>query len=161
MKVSTTTDGKTFTLTRENDQDHQFIDAVDFQGRLYVEKVERTANRNEHGAFQNVSVVLRVDGKCEQALRDQSGSKALSALREVLRLGLGEQTNDLVTRLIRLESNLQPQEQLATTLEQLHTMLQALRVVVVKQETVINKLVRTHGNPPVEKTAIVAEGGAA
>lgn len=109
-----------------------------------------------------VGMVIDVDPNSPQELRAKASSQALSALRQVFRLGLGDSADDLVARLARFEGNLQPQEQLTAALKHLQSMLEALSLVVSKQEAVINALVRAHSDAPVRvEGGIVAQGGAA
>lgn len=104
-----------------------------------------------------IGCVWDVQQHAQQGLAAQSACETFSALQKMVRLGLGEHTNDLVARLGRIESQLQPQEQLAPVLKHLQSMLGVLVVEVGQQKAVINALMRTHGDSPVDETPIVKE----
>lgn len=157
MKVSTQ-DGKTFTLARENEADHQFIDAIDFHHCLRLHGMVRESVAGDGRApYQNAAALIEVDSQSEASLRANAASQALGALGEVFSLGLAEAADDLMARLARIERYVQTHEQLSASLEELKTMLQSDLSVVVKQEPVVNELGGTHGISPVVEAAIVKE----
>jgi hypothetical protein len=164
MKVKTE-DGKTFTLTRECEADHQFIDAVASDKHIHRASMV-PGPKNENGAWQYQSAVIVVSYDSDEALWAKAGGQALGSMRNLFRLGLSQPTNEFVARfpgdqLGGGQVHVQPQEEFAATLEKLQTMLEALRLVVVKQEAVLNVLVCAHSEALVVEKSIVAQGGAA
>jgi hypothetical protein len=150
----TTADGKTFTLTRETEIDHQLLDQLEGARSAYVIDVQRTTQPG--GGFATDAVSVVVDRLSEPALVAQSGRQALSALGQLFSLGLGEAAQH--GHVSTTATNPQAQEQLASSLVQLQMMLQALRDVVVKQEIVVQKISCAHGSPLfVAENAIVKE----
>lgn len=158
MKVSTP-DGKRFTLTRETDADRQLIDALDIERCVFVEGVVRRSHHNEHGGVENNCALLLVSRNSQEALRAKAGRQALSALGELLRLGLGEAAQH--RHVGATAADPQAYEQRAAVAVELQAVLQTLCGEVVQQETVPKEMVRAHGVSPKVETATVAQGGAA
>ena len=152
MLVSTA-DGKTFTLTRETNTDHQLLDALDLNRHISVESIARVSD--ERGGQQNKSVTLCINRNSQESIRADAGREVLSALGQLIRLGLREAAqNGLVGT---APTNPQPQEQLSTCLVQLQVMVQALGEVVRKQEVVIEEMRSAHDGSSSE-TTILAQG---
>lgn len=125
---TTTHDGKTFTLSVENEIDQLFIDALNNNRTAYTVSTERTAHPS--GGTTNTALTLICDLVCEQSLRTQAGSQALRAIGQIIGLGLSEATGG--RHIAGLSINPKAQEQFAPSLEQLQVMADALGKVVRK-----------------------------
>lgn len=154
MKTSTT-DGKSFQLIAETPEDFDLIGALDIQRSVFVTAVHRTPEANH---WLSSGVTLLVDMKSPQARSAHADREARSAIGQVFRLGLSEAAQHRLVNTLSADPKLQ--EQLTTGFEELQSVLESLREVIVKQEVVIKELRRTHGEPLVVKNAILAEGGA-
>lgn len=152
----TTTDGKTFTLRRETDADKQLLESLDLANQAHVIDVLRTTSNGS--AFITEAVVIEVSRHGEHALKAQSGRQALSALGQLVSLGLREAAHH--GHVSATPTHPQAQEQLTALLVQIQMVLESLRNIVSKQELMLQKMNCPHNTPTVVETAIVVEGGA-
>lgn len=156
--ITTTTDGKTFVLTGQSEQDFALIDALDLDGRhLRFTGTGRT--RAQTAGFVNISATLRVDPDSAESLRADTGREVVRAFSQLIRLGLREAA--LHGHVSTDAADPQAQEQFAASLEQFQLMLQAFGSVVVQQEAVLQKMRRAHGDAFEVVLPIVPNGGAA
>jgi len=110
------------------------------------------------GCAKVVGCVWDVACHLQQESEAQAGSQAISALRQMLGLGLGDPADDLATWATHFTGYVQAHKQLAARLEHLDAVLQALGVEVVNQKTMIHALMRTHSDTSlVVETCIVKE----
>jgi len=94
----------------------------------------------------------------QQESEAQAGSQAISALRQMLGLDLGDPADDLAAWATHFAGYVQAHKQLATSLEHLNAVLQTLGLEVVNQKTMFNTLMRAHdGAPVVVEAPIVKE----
>lgn len=155
---TSTTDGKVFELRAESEADQLFIEALDMQGtslrweRMVRERIPYS------GAFANVGAVLCIDTMHPASVRAHAGRQALSALGQLISLGLGEAANNRVV--LATPTDPQTQEQLTACLVQLQVVTGALLGIIGgKQEFVGKDVVGTHGSAPVVEKTIVDAGG--
>lgn len=85
---TTTTDGKTFTLRRETEADQQLLDQLEHACWACAVDVQRAPRQG--GGFITEAVVIEVDRQGEHGLVAESGRQALSALGQLVSLGLRE-----------------------------------------------------------------------
>jgi hypothetical protein len=94
MQVSSQ-DGKTFTLKVEREEDHALVDALFLDNHVHVAPDGRVlSERDAKGGRSLIGISLCVDPQSPRALRDKAASQALSALGQLLNLGLREAADD-------------------------------------------------------------------
>mgnify|MGYP000887867943 CR=1 FL=1 len=144
MKVNTT-DGKSFTLTGENENDRAFLDALDIAGTPPVVVMMFRTKDAASRAYINTGAQLLIDRTQPQSVRSDAASQALGALGKLFSLGLREAAQD--GHVGPSAANPQPQIQATASLVELNSVLHALRDVIVQQELVLQKMVRAHDSP--------------
>lgn len=133
------------------------IDALNLNGTIELVRMVRKPNPAGAG-WHNHGAMLRVDRCSPRALEAYAGRQAISALRQLFCLGLGESAGD--GHISADAANPQAQEQLAASLEKLQLVVQTLGEVVSQQGAVLQKMQCAHG-ASVGETAIVAQQGGA
>lgn len=157
MQTTAGPDGHTYTLAAQTAADFAFIDALDEHHAVAVQQITRRAWQS--GGYTASSAVLTVNSKSPEALEAQTARQFLRAVRELLRLGLGE---DALHSHIGLDTaNPKTQEQIAALLKQLQLVLQLGTLAICKPEGVREKVDAAHSDTPCSEKAIVAQGGAA
>lgn len=152
-----TAENTTFLLFAGEPVTQDLIDALNLNGTIELVRMVRKPNPAGAG-WHNSGAMLRVDRCSPRALEAYAGRKAISALRELFYLGLGESAGD--GHISADAANPQAQEQLAASLEKLQLVVQALGEVVSQQGAVLQKMQCAHG-ASVGETAIVAQQGGA
>ena len=153
MNVSTP-DGINFRLEAVNSDEDRLLDQLDNARAAYVTNTERTPLN--WGGAANTAIHLVVDMRSKPALAAQAGRQALSALGQLVSLGLREAADH--GHVGTAPANPETQEQLAASLIQLQAMVEALRDVVSQQKIVINEMQRAHVDALyVVETAFVKE----
>lgn len=152
---TTTKDGKTFTLKRETAVDQQFIDALDHERSVHVVDMLRGYKRGGHGGYENIGTELAIDHAGQQALRDDAGRQALSAIGELIRLGLREAAQH--GHVSAPTADPQAQKQFSASFIQFQIVLDAFREVVIQAEIVLKEVQSAHIDSPVVETSIVKE----
>lgn len=149
---------KTEALLLAGEPVHQdLIDALDHHGTVELVRMVRSQNQDGIG-WHNTGAMLRVDRSSPAALEADAGREALSALRQLFRLGLGHLANDgLSTTMAPLP---QTQEQLAAGLVQLQGVVDSLVLQIGQMKLVLEEMQSAHSASHGQKT-IVAQGGAA
>ena len=102
MNVSTT-NGKIFTLRSETEADQQLLDQLDNVRQAFVIGLRRTANAD--GGYAIELVEIEADRQGKLALEAQSGRQALSALGQLVSLGLREAAHHRHVSTSRIESS--------------------------------------------------------
>lgn len=151
---TSTDDGKVFDLRAESEADQLFIEALDMRGAcLRWERMVREERIPHSGAFANVGAVLTIDRQHPASIRADAARQALSAIGQLLRLGLREAAQD--GHVGATTPDPQAQEQAAASLIELKGVLQTLRDVVSEQKLVLEEMVRAHGSPPNDEKDIL------
>ncbi len=101
------------------------------------------------GCGKVAGCVWDVASHMQQESEAQAGSQAISALRQMLGLGLSDPTDDLSTWATHFTGYVQAHKQIAASLEHLNAVLQTLGLEVVNQKTMLNTLMCAHGGAPV------------
>lgn len=142
---TSTDDGKVFELRAESEADQLFIEALDMQGTsLRWERMVREPIA-VGCAFSNVGAVLRIDPQHPASVRADAARQVLSALGQLLRLGLREAAQDGHVGAVAPDP--QTQEQTTASLIELKGVLDALRDVIVEHKLVLQEVVRAHDSP--------------
>lgn len=167
MQTTLGQDGQRFTLAAQTEADFAFIDAIEqhrsirvlrMLGRSRVEGLSATTDATAL-SYTTTGAELEINSKSPQALEAQTARQFLRAVRELLRLGLGE---DALHSHIGLDTaNPQTQQQIAALFKQLQLVLQLGAIAVCEPEGVREKVDAAHGNTPCSEKAILAQGGAA
>ena len=159
MKVARNSDGS-FTLTAGQDSaDTDLIDAIANEGfdafvRQHFHGIPASA-----GGYQTTGVTLLVDGAHPSALEAKSGRQILRAVRELFRLGLGE---DALHSHIGLDTpNPQTQDKLAALLHQFQLMLDVWSIAVRQSKSVRQEMNGAHGTSLNETAIVEQQGGTA
>lgn len=158
----TPTSGTLFVLTADTQADRDLLDAlrdVGTAGPVQTENYESTPHPDGRGFIAH-RLWLSVDRHSAAALEAQAARQVLRAFTQLFRLGLGEKA--VQWHVSPDVTNPDTKHQLASVLEKLDLVLQALRVAVGHNEVAGQAVVGTHGQAPVgDGSAILAEGGAA
>ena len=144
--LTSTDDGKVFELRAESEADQLFIEALDMRGAcLRWERMVREERIPHSGAFANVGAVLTIDRQHPASIRADAARQALSAIGQLLRLGLREAAQDGHVGAVAPDP--QTQEQTTASLIELKGVLDALRDVIVEHKLVLQEVVRAHDSP--------------
>lgn len=132
------------------------IDAIDLHHSLEVQRMVRKPNPSGAG-WCTAGVMLRVDSNSPAALEAQSARQLLRALREVLRLGFGE---DALNGHIGLDTpNPQTQDKITALFKQLQLMLDLGAGTVGQPKTVRQEVDCTNGITSSETATVVQHAG--
>lgn len=157
---TTTTDGKSFTLTAETVSDYQLINALDMNGmHLRCMLVGRPLIAAVGGGSISSMATLEIDPKSPYSIRAEAGRQALRSLGNLLSLGMVEAAQH--RHISPAPTQPQAQEELPASLVQLQVMLQTLGDVVLQQKAVLKEMRSAHSAPGVVEPGIVMQGGAA
>lgn len=133
------------------------IEALDTHNTMELVRMVRSPNSDGVG-WRNTGAMLCVDRSSPAALEADAGRQALSALRELFRLGLGQLADDgLAPAAPALP---QAQEQLAASLVQLQGVVNSLVIQIGEMEFVLKKMHCAHTTSSEEAT-VVQEGAGA
>lgn len=159
MKVTRTEDG-VFHLTAETMADAELVDCIDMDGTdaIALEALERSPYVG--GGHRTTGVSLAVGRNHPRALEAQSARQFLRAVRELFRLGLGE---DAFHSHIGLDApNPHTQEKLAAVFKQLQLVLEIGAASVGQPKPVRQEVNSAHGNASSQSPIVgQQEGGAA
>ena len=156
---TTTTDGKSFTLTAETVADYALIDALDMHGmHLRCTLVGRPLIAATGGGSVSSMATLEIDPKSPQSTRAEAGRQALRSLGNLIGLGLTEAAKH--GHISPAPTQPQAKEELPASLVQLQVMLQALGDVVLQQKAMLKEMRSAHSAPVVNVASIVMQGGA-
>jgi hypothetical protein len=156
MKVIATSNGKTFRLLADGDLDLQLLDALDGHRHAWAIDFCREKTPNDQG-FVNVEALLAVDASSPQALRHKAASECLSALGQLVRLGLGEAARH--GHVGPNAADPQAQKEFSARLEKLELVLESIRETVIEQGAVLKEMQRAHQSPSVGGAEMVASAG--
>jgi hypothetical protein len=150
-------DGKSFQLTAETEADQAFIDALHHPGtaNIFCSGFSRV-RANDGPGYAIVGATLVVDHNSPQSRRVDAGRQALSALGQLVRLGLAEAAQH--RHISAAPTDPQAQEQLAASLEKLQVVCESLGGAVHQCELMLKKVQSAHVGPQNEtKVTNVAE----
>lgn len=158
MKVTRTEDG-VFHLTAETMADAELVDCIDMDGADAITLATRERSPHVGGGYRTTGVSLTVDKRHPRALEAQSARQFLRAVRELLRLGLGE---DALHSHIGLDAaDPQTQDKIAALFKQLQLVLEIGAVAVGQNKPVRQEVDSTHGKPSGETATVVQQPDAA
>ena len=159
MKVARTCDG-VFHLTAETMADAELVDCIDMDGADAITLATRERSPHVGGGYRTTGVSLAVDKRHPRALEAQSARQFLRAVRELFRLGLGE---DAFHSHIGLDApNPHTQEKLAAVFKQLQLVLEIGAASVGQPKPVRQEVNSAHGNASSQSPIVgQQEGGAA
>ena len=159
MKVVQSADGN-YHLTAETDCDRDFLDDLDIEGLHAAVRVDFLRTRHEPGCGYRASVMtLAVNHKHPKALEAQTARQLLRAVRELFRLGLGE---DALNSHIGLDApNPQTQDKIAAVFKQLQLVLEIGAIAVGQPKPARQEVHSTHGVSSSETAMVGQQGGAA
>jgi hypothetical protein len=160
MKVGHDIKGRaTFILEAETAEDQALLDALDMDRAAFVVGMARKASSEVTGAYVNASAVLEVSRPpLFGNLVIDPVRKPVRCVCQLQRLGLSQEPNNGHVRTHAADP--QPHVALATSLEQLKLVSQALCLVIGQAETVLKEMQSTHGDSSA-KGPMVAGGGQA
>lgn len=133
------------------------IEALDTHNTVELVRMVRSPNPDGMG-WHNTGAMLCVDRRSPAALEADAGRQALSTLRQLFRLGLGQPADDgLAPAAPALP---QAQEQLAASLVQLQGVVNSLVIQIGEMEFVLKKMQCAHTTSSETATVVQEEPSA-